>query len=141
MTVTITGIEDVNLVLTSIAPNQAKNLLRATVYDMAKTAAETAVRYTPDNPATGAGDLKSSIKPQRGKGSRTLVEASVQVRNIRRNYFWWFLELGDGPDKVEHAMFGKALEQMRPDIDRIYMAAFGKKLEAALVRARKRLGP
>ena len=138
MSVVIRGIEDINAILRDLAPNEAKNLLRATTYDMAKTAAEIAKPLTPDDPKTGGTDLKSSIKPKREKGSRFKVEASVTVTNIRRNYFWRFLEYGDGPDKVEHAMFLKTLERMRPDISRIYMEAFAKKLIARLVRARKR---
>lgn len=138
--ITIRGIADINRILSDLAPNEARNLLRATTYDMAKTAAEAATRFTPDDPRTGKGDLKSSIKPKRERGKRDRIEASVTVTNIRRNYFWRFLEYGDGPDKVEHAMFAKALEQLRPDIDRIYMQAFAKKLIARLVRERKKVG-
>lgn len=138
--ITVRGIADVNAILADLAPKEAKNLLRATVYDIAKTAADTATRYTPDDPATSGGDLKSSIKPKREKGNRGRVESSVTVTNIRRNYFWRFLEYGDGPDHVEHAMFAKAIEQMRPDISRIYLEAFVKKLIARLKRERKRLG-
>ena len=140
MTVTVTGIADINRILTDLAPKEAKNLMRATVGDIAKTAAETATRHTPDDPSTGAGDLKSSIKAKRERGTRGRVEASVVVTNIKRNFFWHFLEYGDGPDKVEHAMFGKTLEEMRPDIKRIYLEAFVKKLVARLKRERKRLG-
>lgn len=138
--ITITGIADVNRILREIAPNEAKNLLRGTTFDMAKTAAEIAARYTPDDPSTGSGDLKGSYKGKRERGTRTTVEASVLVTNIRRNYFWRFLEYGDGPDGVEHAMFARALEEMRPEIGKIYLEAFTKKLIARLVRARKRAG-
>ena len=136
--VTISGIADINRILTEMAPNEAKNLLRATTFDIAKEAAEIAARFTPDDPSTGAGDLKSSYKAKRERGNRTKVEASVLVTNIRRNFFWRFLEYGDGPDNTEHAMFGKALEKMRPDINKIYLEAFTKKLVARLVRARKK---
>ena len=139
MKVQITGIAQINEILSVIAPREANNLLRATVYDMAKQIGQTAVTYTPDNPATGKGDLHTSIKPQREKGSRTSIEASVRVMNPRRNFFWRFLEYGDGPDHVEHAMFGKALEAVRPQIDQMYMRSFGAKLEARLAKLRKAL--
>lgn len=136
-TVTITGIEQVNAILGTIAPNEAKNLLRATTYDMAKQIADVARVYTPDDPRTGAGDLKSSIKAQRGRGNRNRVEASVMVTNTKRNYFWRFLEYGDGPDGIEHAMFGKALESIRPIILPMYLKTFGDKLAKRLARLRK----
>lgn len=133
----VTGIEDINRILGDLAPREASNLMRATVYDIAKTAAQKMAENTPDDPATGAGDLKSSIKPKREKSTRTKAMAAVKVMNIRRNYFWRFLEYGQGPDNVEYAMGLKALEAMRPDIDRIYAEAFVKKLVARLKRARK----
>lgn len=135
--VTVTGIEQVNAILGAITPNEAKNLLRATTYDIAKQAAVIAKTYTPDDPSSGIGDLKSSIRANREKGSRSRVEASVKVTNIRRNFFWRFLEYGDGPDNVEHAMFGKTLETMRPQITAIYLRAFGDKLGKRLARLRK----
>lgn len=137
MTIKISGIDEVNFILSTIAPREAINLVRTTTYDMAKVAAQKASELSPDNPATGKGDMKSSIKPQRGRGSREKVEAAVTVVNIRRNFFWRFLEYGQGPDNVEHAMFGKTLEWMRPQITNIYTTSFGKKLEARLARLRK----
>lgn len=141
MTVTskvqITGIEQVNAIFGTIAPTEAKNLLRVTTFDMAKQAAVIAKTNTPDDPATGVGDLKSSIKGIRGKGSRNKVEASVNVTNIRRNFFWRFLEYGDGPDNVEHAMFGRTIEALRPIIVPMYLRAFGAALEKRLARLRK----
>lgn len=134
----VTGVADINRILGQIAPREAKNLMRATVFDITKQAASKMTDYTPDDPATGGGDLKSSIKPKRERGTRDRIEASVVVTNIRRNYFWRFLEYGDGPDHVEHAMGLKALMALRPDIDRIYAEAFVKKLIARLKRERKR---
>ncbi len=133
----VTGVADINRILGELAPREAANLMKATVYDIAKTAAAEAVKNTPDDPSTSAGDLKSSIKPRQDRGSRTLTAASVRVNNPKRNFFWRFLEYGEGPDGVEHAMFLKAVETMRPDIDRIYAEAFVKKLVARLARARK----
>jgi hypothetical protein len=138
MSITVTGIADINRILGQIAPREAKNILNATVYDIAKTLAADAAENTPDDTSTGRGDLKSSIKPKRERGSRTQVDASVRVLNIRRNFFWRFLEYGQGPDGVEHAMFLKALEAARPDIDRIYAEAFVKKLLARLARVAKK---
>ena len=135
--VEVTGIADINRILKDLAPREAKNIMTATVYDITKTAAAEASDRTPDDPTTGIGDLKSSIKPKRERGSRSRIEATVRVTNIKRNYFWRFHEYGQGPGKVEYAMFLKTIEAMRPDIDRIYAEAFVKKLVARLARARK----
>lgn len=138
--ITVRGISDVNAIFAQLAPKEARNLARVVVLDIAKTGAGIAIKHTPDNPKTGAGDLKSSIKAKRARGERGKEAATVSVTNTRRNYFWPFLERGDGPDHVEHAMFGKTIEEMRPDMHRIYVEAFAKKLIARLVRERKRLG-
>jgi Bacteriophage HK97-gp10, putative tail-component len=134
----VRGIADINDILRDLAPNEASNLMRATVYDIAKTAAKRMSDYTPDDPSTGTGDLKSSIKPKRERSTRAQANASVVVTNTRRNYFWRFLEYGQGPDHVEYAMGLKALQSMRPEIDHIYAQAFVKKLLARLARARKK---
>lgn len=136
--IVIRGVADVNRILADLAPSIAKNLMRTTVYDIAKTAADIVPKYTPDDPATGVGDLHTSIKAVRGRGSRTTVDASVNVMNTRRNFFWRFLEYGDGPDHVEYAMFLKTLEELRPNIERVYLEAFAKKLIARLQRERNR---
>jgi hypothetical protein len=135
--VEVTGIADINRILKELAPREAINLMKTTVYDITKTVAAEASDRSPDDPNTGAGDLKSSIKAKRERGSRSTIDATVRVTNIDRNYFWRFLEYGQGPDKVEHAMFLKTLESIRPDIDRVYAEVFVKKLVARLARARK----
>ena len=136
VTVKITGIAQVNDLLRTVAPREAKNLLRATVLDMANSMATEAITLTPDNPNTGKGDLHTSIKAQRDQGTQTRIEASVRVMNRRRNFFWRFLEYGQSPDHVQHAMFGRAVSNMRGHLDEIYLSTFVRKLEARLTRLR-----
>lgn len=134
MKVTVTGIADVNRILETIAPREAKNLMRAVVYDIAKQLSDDGQKNSPDD----TGLLDRSIKPKRERGTRNRIEASVTVGP--RAYYWRFLEYGDGPDGVEHAMFLKALQAMRPNMDSVYMETFARKLEARLARERKRRG-
>ncbi|MGB1388626.1 MAG: HK97 gp10 family phage protein [Paracoccaceae bacterium] len=131
MTHEIIGIADVNRTLQEIAPREAKNLLRATVLDIAKQLATSAKKYTPSD----EGDLERGIKPKRERGSPTSVEATVRATP----FYWRFLEYGQGPDGVEHAFFFNALQEMRPNMDRVYLETFVKKLEARMARERKRL--
>jgi hypothetical protein len=136
--ITISGIADVNAILSQIPSREGINLIRATVHDIALQLARSGKANSPDDPSTGAGDLKSSIKAQRRSGSKTVVNSDVIVKNSA--YYWKFLEYGDGPDNVEHAMFLKALQAMRPDMNRVYLEAFAKKLIARMKRARKKAG-
>lgn len=132
--VTITGIADVNRILSEIAPREARNLMRATVQEMAKQVADMARENAPAE----EGDLKAGIKAKRQRGTRNTVESAVGVYGSA--WYWRFLEYGQGPDGVEHAFFLKALQQIRPDIDRVYLEAFVAKLEARLARLRKKSG-
>ena len=134
--ITVRGIADVNAILSQIAPREGINLMRATVHDIALQLARSAKDNAPDDPSTGSPDLKSSIKAKRTRGTRTWVGSDVIV--LVAAYYWRFLEYGDGPDNVEHAMFLKALQEMRPEMDRVYLEAFTKKLIARLKRARNK---
>lgn len=134
MKMSVDGIKDVNRILETIAPREAKNIMKAVVFDIAKQVGSDAEDFSPDD----TGLLDRSIKPKRERGSRSKVEATVRVAGGA--YYWRFLEFGDGPDGVEHAMFLKALQKLRPQADRVYLESFVKKLEARLARERKRLG-
>ena len=131
MAVTIRGIEDVNRVLTEIAPREGINLMRGTVFEIAKQLATSAKSYSPDR----TGLLDKVTKAKRSRGTKTTVAADVIVG--KRAFYWRFLEYGLGPDNVEHAMFLKALQAMRPDMDRVYLEAFTKKLIARMARQAK----
>lgn len=130
MKVTISGIEDVNRVLQEIAPREARNILRATVNDIAKEAAARARAYSPND----TGRMDDLTKHRREKGTRNKVVSAVVVG--RSAFYWRFLEYGTGPDRVEHAMFLKALRSMSADLDALYLTTFVRKLEARLARVR-----
>ena len=134
--VTISGVADVNAILAQLAPREGINIMRATVHDIALQLAKSGKDKAPDDPSTSAPDLKSSIKAKRTRGDRQRVGSDVVV--AKAAFYWKFLEYGDGPDGVEHAMFLKALQEMRPEMDRVYLEAFAKKLIARLKRARNK---
>ena len=129
----IKGIADVNRALTEVGPKEGRNLIRATVQDIAQQLAKSAKEYSPDD----TGQMDAGIKAKRDKPTRNTVASSVRVYDA---YYWRFLEYGDGPDGVEHAFFLKALQEMRPNMDRVYMDAFAKKLAARIKREMKRRG-
>lgn len=132
--VEITGVDDVNELLTKIAPKQAKNIMRATVHGIAGTIRDDAKSFAPKDEGT----LKKSIKAKRERGKPGLVVSTVRV--LRRAFYWRFLEYGRGPDGVEHAMFMRAIEKYRANKETVFLTQFAKKWEAALKRAAKRNG-
>ena len=129
--VTVTGIEDVNRILATIAPHEARNLMRATVQALATDVAKSAMTRTPDD----TGLLDKSIKAKRERGSKDTIASSVRVAG--QAFYWRFLEYGQGPDNVEHAMFLQTLQALRPDLNRKYLEIFTAKLIARLKKQRK----
>lgn len=137
--VTVKGIEDVNHILATIAPNEAANIMRAMVAALAKDLAKSASARVP----VVDGTLKKSIFHERQrtrvKGRRAgLLSAEVKVATDA--FYWRFLEYGQGPDNVEYAFFLQTLQALRPDLDRRYLEIFTAKLIARLKRKRKALG-
>ena len=134
--VQVTGVDDIGRILLDLGPREATNLMRATVQDMATQLAKDAKARAPDDASTPAPDLRSGIKAKRDRSAaRGEVSSSVRVFGA---FYWRILEYGDGPDGVEHAFFMKAIEEMRPNLERTYLEAFAKKLAARLARERKR---
>jgi hypothetical protein len=140
-TVSITGIDQINAILGAIAPREAKNLMRTVVLDIAKQLATDAKPYAPNDPST-PGNYSSAFKGKRERGTANMIEAStiVEKKKGSRSFIWRFHEYGTGPDHIEYAMFLKSLEKMRPNMDRVYMETFARKLVARLARERKRAG-
>jgi hypothetical protein len=126
--VTIRGVEDVNRVLREIAPNEAKNLLRATVHEIAGRLAADARDLSPDN----TGLLDQSIRHKRARGTRNIIKSEVVVG--RKAFYWRFLEFGHGPDRVEHAFFLRSLQAIRGRLATTYVQVFADKLVARLAR-------
>ena len=131
-TVTIRGIDDVDRILSDIAPREGLNIMRATVHSVAGTIAKDAR----DNMPVDSGDMKKATKHKRERTQFGKVSSTVRVSKLA--FYWRFREYGQGPDGREDAMFAKAVARFRANFDAIFVREFGKKFEAALARARKR---
>ena len=129
MSVSVTGLSDVKAVLIDLGPKEATNLMRTVVADIAKQLATDGKTNAPAD----EGDLKAGIGFKRDRGRKHFLAASVRAAP----FYWRFLEYGQGPDGVEHAMFLKALQKLRPDVDAVYLETFVRKLEARMARKRK----
>jgi hypothetical protein len=130
--VTIRGMEDVRRTLTELGPREAKNLMRVTVTAMAKDFAKDAEPRLP----VDQGDLAGSVFSKRERGTKDTLAASVRVAS--KAFYWRFLEYGQGPDKVEHAMFLQTLQALRPELNQRYLEIYTAKLIAALKRKAKK---
>ena len=53
----VTGVKEIDKMLTQIAPNQAKNIMRSTVHGIAGELAKESRKIAPDDPFTKAGVL------------------------------------------------------------------------------------
>lgn len=131
----VLGVDDINQILSVIAPKEGINLMRTTVHGMAGRLAKSAKGNMSDLINTGA--MRAGTKAKRKRGTKTTVESDVVVEGA---FYWRYNEYGQGPDGIEHAMFLKALEEMRPDVSRVYGEEFGKKLSARLARLAKKAG-
>ena len=129
---TLEGIEDAEKLLAQLAPREAKNILRTTVHDMAKQVRDDAREDMPEN----EGAMIKATKHKRERGTPTTIESTVGVGKVA--FYWRFLEYGDGPDKVAYDFFLKASRKLRSQMVQRFLMSFGKKFEAAAVRAGKR---
>lgn len=130
--VDVHGLDDVSRLLKQIAPNHAANIIRATVHDVAKELRDDARSEMPDDEGT----MIAATKHRRERFRFGVARSTVRVG--REAFYWRFLEYGQGPDRIAHDFFYKALQMMRGKLTRSFLSAFGRKFEAALKRARKR---
>jgi hypothetical protein len=137
--VTIRGLDDVNLILATIASREAKNLLSATTLQIAGDLAKEAKTYAPNDPKT-PGNYADGFKGKRERGNRNTVAASAIVTDLTRAFIWRFHEYGQGPDGVEYAMFLRSLQKLKPELTATYLRVFGQKLEKRLARLAKKAG-
>jgi HK97 gp10 family phage protein len=130
---TITGIDGVNDLLNKVAPNVATNLMRSTVHGMAAEVAKDAKSFM----SVDTGAMKRATKTKRERVKSGRARSTVRVSGDA--FYWRFREYGQGPDGVEDAMFMKASALMQANMHERFLKIFGKKFEATLARARKKL--
>lgn len=129
---TLRGLDDVNNLLTQVAPRQGKNIMRATIHDVAKEVRDNARKDMP----VDEGTMKKVTRHKRERATPTHVRSTVRVGGAA--FYWRFLEYGTGPDRIAYDFFRNAVHQMQAQLTQTFLVSFGKKYEAALVRARKR---
>lgn len=131
MSMKVTGIKEVQATLSVLAPKEATNILRATVHGVASEARDVARTHMSRDTGTMAKSTRTKRRKQRG----TKIRSDVMV--TKAAFYWRFREYGQGPDGTEDAMFLKATEYLRVNIDKMFREQFGKKFEARMARVRK----
>ena len=133
MSVTIDGAAEVKEILGTIAPNHARNILRATVQ---RLATELAKEITTNAPAGHTGNVKENIRGKRRRGKPDLVVSEVHIaeRESEKSLFYWrFVEHGTVEQEAKpfvRPAFDKAVANIEP----LFLEAFGRQLERALKR-------
>ena len=134
MKMEVTGVDDINRILSDIAPKHALNIMRATVHGIAGEIRNDAKENMA--PYEDSGNMRKATKAKRERGAPGLVSSTVRVGPS--GFYWRFEEYGDGPDGLAKNNFMKAVANFRANMDRIFITQFGKKFEAVLARARRR---
>lgn len=131
----VTGVKEIDKMLTQIAPNQAKNIMRSTVHGIAGELAKESRKIAPDDPFTKTGDFKRSIKTKRERVVNGRILSTVRV--LKQAFYWRFLEFGT-MKMNEQPTFGKVVQSFRGKFDAVLKEQFVKKFTATLERARKK---
>lgn len=134
----VIGLEDVEKVLTDIAPRHARNLMRSTVQGIASTTAKDARQRAPKV----SGTLRKAIKARRRKSPPDHPRSEVYVehgKGAKNDAFYWrFVERGTLKGHKEQPFMRPALDQTNSRLVPMLREEFGKKLERALARERKK---
>lgn len=136
----IDGLPELREMLKDIAPNEARNLMRATVQGVAAHTAKRIKERAPNHKR-----LKKGFVAQRRRGTPDAPQSTVHAR---KGSMWHWFEFGTQPRfRKDGSSTGRiaatpyitpAVEEVRSQQTQIYREQFGKKLEAALRRKAKR---
>jgi len=129
------GLEDIDALLAQVAPKQARNIMRATVHQVAGEVRDDARDRAPSDGLPVR--LKRAIRAKREKVVYGRIRSTVRVS--RDAFYWRFHEYGT-VKMPERPFFGPAVERLRATWTERYLQAFLNKFIAALARARKRQG-
>ena len=136
----IRGIEDTKKLLNIIAYDKSRNLARAANLGVASQVGKKIRELAPEE----HGHLKKSIKWRAKRVvNKNKPESTVFVGNYKGNakpFYWRFLEYGRGGDSPMSAInfVRRSIEMVRPEIKKIYLEQFNKKLASLIKREQKK---
>lgn len=137
----VRGLDDVGRMLEEIGPRIANNLIRSTVHAAAGEYRDEIKKGAPDDPSTGAGDLKKSIKAKRERSrkkhkARSTIRSSAQGtrKGGKAGMFYWKAHEYGTTKIPENPFVRTATEKVNTTIEQKFLEHFAKKYEAALKR-------
>jgi len=130
----IVGDKEIQRILDEIAPNHARNLMRATIHGVASVIAKDAKANAPKD----SGTLRKNIKAKRKKSPPDRPVSEVHVKSDA--FYWRFIEYGTGGKRPIAAkpFIQPAIDRTRANLESIMREQFGQKLEKALARQAKK---
>lgn len=130
-TVKIHGLKELEKTLAQTLPQEAYNITRGAVFDIAAILRDKMKERVP----VREGDLKRSIKAKRNRGTRTKLEASVIADKSGgrsgRGYHAHFIEFGT-VKMTAQPYVTPTVEQERQNIQKYFRERVGVRLEKAL---------
>lgn len=135
----VTGMQELQDTLMNIAPREARNLMRATVQQVASNIAKDAKKNAPRD----KGILQKAIKAKRKKSPPNSPASQVLVGTGKKErydaYYWKFKEYGTVNMKAT-PFIGPAKQRAQQNMKQMLVTEFGKKLEKSLARQAKKAG-
>lgn len=158
----IEGMEELVQTLNDFMPREARNLARSVVHASAGKVRNRMRQRAPKD----TGTLRKAITTKRGRGTPTRVFSDVLITKGKGQtndaWYWHFVEFGtkgysagetrrdaggksrgvmrrNVPARSAQPFITPSVEEMRPELPRIFREEWGKKLEKAIARkARKK---
>lgn len=140
MSFVISGVEEIQNILEEVAPKHARNLMRATMHGVASEITKRAKKRV----RVDSGNLKKAIKTKRKKSHPDKPTSQVYIttgKSAKNDGFYWrFIEYGTrGKTANEERPFIKpSVKEVQAQLPTILKRQFGKKLEAAIRREKKK---
>jgi HK97 gp10 family phage protein len=129
--VKIIGMDEVDAVLTQVAPNIARNLMRSTIHNLASQVAKLSKQNAPVG-ATGRVKSGHKAKRRRAKGNDFASEVHIEGA-----FYWRFQEYGT-KDIPEQPFVRPAYDRVMGNMEQTFREAFGRQLEKQLKKAAKK---
>lgn len=138
--VEVVGIEDIQKVLTELAPKHARNLSRSFVHGLASEVSKEAKKRVPKK----TGNLKKAIKAKRKRSTpdKPVSDVIVQQGKNAKNdgFYWFFVEYGTGGPvpQPEQPFLRPARDLIEANLSKTADEQFTKKLTALMKREQKK---
>lgn len=138
--VQVIGLEEIQKVLTQIAPVHARNLSRSLIHGLASETAKEARKRVPTDTKT----LRKAIKAKRRRGKPGQPVSDVIIDKARGAggdvFYWNMVEYGTGgkTPQPERPFLRPARDLTEANMPRIIEEQFKKKLVSAINRAKKK---